>query len=244
MTIYSIYKITNKINNKVYIGFTSTSIQERWYNHIANANSNKRNNKTKSAIQDAILKYGEGSFTIETLYQSKDKIHTINEMENYFITEHNSYIDGYNLTEGGDLPPGFDGRTHSEETKEKLRQANIGKKHTEETKRKMSITRKGVKRGPMSMEQREKISQAHIGKVRGPFTEEHKRKIGDAVSGKKNGMYGRSGETNPFYGKKHNEETLSKLRKPKEKFVCECCGKEVGGKPNYLRWHGDNCKKA
>ena len=45
-----------------------------------------------------------------------------------------------------------------------------------------------------------------------------------------------------FFGKKHSEDTLEKLRVPKSKYVCSHCSKVVGGESNFKRWHGDNCK--
>jgi hypothetical protein len=67
-----------------------------------------------------------------------------------------------------------------------------------------------------------------------------------ATTGSKNHFYGKGffGTDNPFYGKRHSEETLSKLRVSKSKYCCEHCNTIVGGKSNYGRWHGDNCKLA
>ena len=63
-------------------------------------------------------------------------------------------------------------------------------------------------------------------------------------SGPNNHFYGvrMVGEDNPFFGKKHSEDTLEKLRVPKSKYVCSHCSKVVGGESNFKRWHGDNCK--
>jgi len=67
-----------------------------------------------------------------------------------------------------------------------------------------------------------------------------------ATTGSKNHFYGKGffGTDNPFYGKHHSEETLAKLRVAKPKYCCEHCNTSVGGKSNYKRWHGDNCKLA
>jgi hypothetical protein len=66
------------------------------------------------------------------------------------------------------------------------------------------------------------------------------------------------GENNPFYGKRHSETTIEKLRRPKSsehvekirqmmisrpKVTCHHCNKEVD-KLNAIRWHFDNCKMA
>ena len=65
-----------------------------------------------------------------------------------------------------------------------------------------------------------------------------------ATTGEKNHMFGvrLTGENNHFFGKKHTEETLTKLKVAKPKFQCLHCDSVIGGKSNYERWHGDNCK--
>jgi hypothetical protein len=67
-----------------------------------------------------------------------------------------------------------------------------------------------------------------------------------ATTGNKNHFYGKGffGKDNPFYGQQHSKETLAKLRVAKPKYCCEHCNTIVGGKSNYNRWHGDNCKLA
>jgi hypothetical protein len=67
-----------------------------------------------------------------------------------------------------------------------------------------------------------------------------------ATTGSNNHFYGKGffGTDNPFYGKHHSEETLAKLRVAKPKYCCEHCNTIVGGKSNYKRWHGNNCKLA
>ena len=63
-------------------------------------------------------------------------------------------------------------------------------------------------------------------------------------SGSNNHFYGvrMVGEANHFFGKKHSEETLKKLRGPRPKYVCPYCSKIVGGQSNFKKWHGKNCK--
>ena len=97
--IASVYKITNQINGKVYIGITKRDPEERWYHHQNNAVKGQLN----YALYNAIKKYGVENFKLDVLLQSKDELHIKNEMESYFIKEYNSYgSGGYNMTTGGD----------------------------------------------------------------------------------------------------------------------------------------------
>lgn len=64
-------------------------------------------------------------------------------------------------------------------------------------------------------------------------------------SGANNHFFGvrMCGEANHFFGKKHSEESLAKMHKPKPTYVCPHCDKKVGGEANLKRWHNDNCKQ-
>jgi len=92
----TIYKATNSITGKSYIGFDS-AWPKRKNRHLENANYNR-----EGKFYDAIRKYGWDKFQWEILYQSKDKEHTLNVMETQFIREYNTFNQGYNMTEGGE----------------------------------------------------------------------------------------------------------------------------------------------
>jgi len=136
MNIYSIYKATNKVNGKVYIGFDSN-----WPHRKNSHKCYHKNGDTK--FYRAIKKYGWDNFDWEIIYQSKDKIHTKDIMENYFIEQYHSYKNGYNSTLGGDGTFGF-----VNPNIKRGFNANgwLGKKHTEKTKLKMSQNMRGVKK--------------------------------------------------------------------------------------------------
>lgn len=90
----AIYKITNLINGKVYIG-QSIHPERRWIEHKQRA----RHGKEKSAIHLAIEKYGEENFSFEILKWSEN----YNKEEIDMIKKYNSLIpNGYNITEGGE----------------------------------------------------------------------------------------------------------------------------------------------
>lgn len=95
----SIYKITNNINNKCYIGQTS-NIKSRFADH-------KRNYQLGGLEEDkllykAIRKYGIENFSFEVI---EEDIENYNEREKYWISFYNSYKNGYNMTPGGEEPP-------------------------------------------------------------------------------------------------------------------------------------------
>lgn len=92
-----IYQITNKSNNKKYIGITSKSLQTRWNQHLRYAlryNSQLR-------LHRAIRKYGTINFIIEPIdyTQTLDKAL---QKEKQLIEQLDTYKKGYNSTFGGD----------------------------------------------------------------------------------------------------------------------------------------------
>lgn len=92
-----IYCITNKINQKKYIGKTLNTVECRWKEHLKDY---KRRKYEKRALYDAMNKYGAENFECETIGEFPDNI--LEEMEQKFIGEYNTYHYGYNLTIGGD----------------------------------------------------------------------------------------------------------------------------------------------
>lgn len=94
-----IYKITNTINNKCYIG-KSEDLAKRLKYHtdtlVRGSNKNKH-------MQNAYNMYGPGTFTVEILEDLDDDV-DINEREKYWISFYQSSDDryGYNRTKGGD----------------------------------------------------------------------------------------------------------------------------------------------
>lgn len=95
-----IYKITNLINDKVYIGQTIQRPLDRWYRRCQKSSLSKA--EQNMAIKRAILKYGKNSFkfeVIETIDNYNKEL--LDAKEIYWIAQHNSYYNGYNCTLGG-----------------------------------------------------------------------------------------------------------------------------------------------
>ena len=100
-----IYCITNKVNNKKYIGQTRTDIETRWRGHRSDANNP---NGQKFAIHLAMNKYGIENFTIEQIEKIEvgelcELLDMLNDREQYYIKKYNAISpNGYNLTVGGE----------------------------------------------------------------------------------------------------------------------------------------------
>lgn len=90
-----IYKVTNKLNNKVYIGKTIQSLAKRKARHYESANRNSDTN-----FHSALRKYPKDAFLWEIEKQCNNE-DELNESEMYFITKYDSYKSGYNMTIGG-----------------------------------------------------------------------------------------------------------------------------------------------
>lgn len=86
-----VYKVTNKINGKVYIGQTTRSLDKRWAQHVRCA---KKGVKTK--ICYAIRKYGAENFELEVLCTAYSKSE-LNDLEIYYIHKYDSIRTGYNM---------------------------------------------------------------------------------------------------------------------------------------------------
>jgi group I intron endonuclease len=171
MDIFTVYKITCLINKKVYIGYTKKSIQTRLKGHFKTAIKNKKENKNHK-FSNAILKYGQINFTIESIFKTNDKSEALLK-EIYFINLFNLTKKGYNTSIGGE-GGAVKGRKLSQTHKEKIRVAHLGKKLSDETKLLISKNHCDV-----------------------------------------------SKEKNPFFGKKHNEETKKKIGNREYKKGCE-----------------------
>lgn len=123
-----IYKITNIINNKIYIGQTIRPIEARFRRHINDA----INNKLDTHFARAIRKYGAENFVCEVIDTATNQ-DELNKKERYWIQYYNSVKDGYNETDAINKCGGNTYQSKTEEEmeviKEKIRQTKMGNKN-------------------------------------------------------------------------------------------------------------------
>lgn len=162
MNLCIIYKITNSINSKVYVGQTWQTLSERWnsgHGYVACIHLNK-----------AIKKYGTDKFqhillTVCSTQEAADY------WEDYFI----KHYDSTNRNFGFNIKNGGSHGKHTEESKNKISEAHKGKLHSEETKNKLSEMQMGH---IVSKETKSKMSESKKGHV---VSNETKKKMSEAT---------------------------------------------------------------
>lgn len=142
--MFYVYRITNKLNNKVYIGKSKDALK-RFRIHLKIVKGGKEKYPRKfHAIHAAIAKYGVENFSFEILHEINTEVESFDlEMKEI------SFIDldqRYNLSNGGE--------------------GNSGWKHTEKSKKKMSKSRKGKK---FTLEHRTALSAAQFGELHSQY---------------------------------------------------------------------------
>ena len=113
-----IYKITNKINGKVYIGQTIRPVEYRFNRHINDA----MHHVLDTHFARAIRKYGPDKWQLEVIDAAETQ-DELNQKERYWIQFYNSVKEGYNET---DAISKSGGNTYRSKTKEELKE--IGEK--------------------------------------------------------------------------------------------------------------------
>jgi len=240
-----VYKTTNLINNKIYIG------QEKG-NDINYLGSGK-------ILKLAIKKYGVENFKKEILQPCENQ-EELNESEIYWITNENClYPNGYNICIGNFGGDNFTNNPNKENIRKKLSDKShgwifnnwSGRTHSDESRKKMSESKKGKSsRGcgwHHSDETKRKLSEkllniTYIDKYGTERAESIKQKCREKNTGKHYDRTDIIGENNPS----KNEEVRKKISEMKRendkiKIKCEYCNKEFT-KPNYIKSHGKNCK--
>ena len=139
---YCIYKLTNSVNGKVYIGTTCQALKDRW-----------RNGKAYKGTElgDDISEVGWSSFFKEVLVDGLSQGDAI-QQEKKYIKLFNSFNDGYNSSVGGEVP--------TDKKIESMKLSLTGRKLSEKHKRRISESNKGK---VFSNEHIENLRKSHIG---------------------------------------------------------------------------------
>lgn len=197
---YIIYCIKNKVNNKVYVGYTTQTIEKRFNDHIRNAK-----NKLNRRLYDSMNYHGYNNFEIKKIDECDIKVKA-EELESWYIYLFNSKNpnSGYNMTWGGD-----GGNTISEWSDERKK---ILYEKQKKNREKTLLEKYGVN-SPTKIESvKNKISESHKGKS---LTQEHKNSISETIKNKlKSGEFvpNKSGLRPHIKGEfKHTEETKKKI---------------------------------
>ena len=149
-----IYKATNKMNGKIYIGKTTTSLKQRMSEH------KRRSKSSKTGFHSAIQKYGFNNFDFEIIFECDD-IKILNQKEIELISLYDTIKNGYNRSVGGDgvgsgknhplygvkrekFSKSISGVNHPNYGNKGKLSPRYNQKHTEETKEKISQSLKGV----------------------------------------------------------------------------------------------------
>jgi len=194
---YIIYKITNLINGKIYIGKTTRTIERRWSQHCYC--------KSIDHIHNAIRKYGKENFKIEIICVCNDESELSNkEIEIIAQFGCRDREIGYNICPGGE---GFgSGKDHPKS----------GKKASDETKKKMSKAQSGENHPMFGKhlpdETKKKLSELNTGEKNPFFGKHHSEETKNKMSENHPDI---TGENNPMYGKNHSDESKRKISKGK-----------------------------
>lgn len=204
---YIVYKHTNKINGKIYIGITSQKPNKRWQHGYGY--------KDNQHFYRAIQKYGWDNFEHEILYEDiEEEIALSKEMELIELYHSNNPNLGYNKDNGGTI-----GKMTLESI-EKVRQWHLGRELSEETIKKISESHKGIAAGennPMygkhhTEETKRKLSESAKARTGWKHSEETKKKIGAKHKGKIVSRETREKLSKARTGKRYTEEQKLKLR--------------------------------
>ena len=181
-----IYRITNMINNKYYIGSTESFARREWQHK----NDLKKGAHKNPHLQASWNKYGGDAFVFEILTEVPAGESQLF-WEDRYLAGHVGLPECYNINTGAEAP-------------------RLGIPMSEVSKQKMSLSRTGKHAGSehyrygqtVSPEVRQKIGDTQRGVAKAERTEEHRRNLSEASKGNQH-----------WLGKRHSEEAKNKLRR-------------------------------
>lgn len=190
VAVYYLYCITNRINQKVYIG-QSIEPEKRWQKHQYSAQV-----LPTQMVHHAMKKYGIENFSFEIIASCKT-LNDANETETLLVSQYESHVStgkGYNVSAGGSNAP------KTEEWKQKISKILMGHEVTQQTRDKIAKANTGQ---ICYEEKRKKISILHTGKI---VSKETRLKLSEINKGNKNAIGNKNG-----LGYKHTDEDKIKI---------------------------------
>lgn len=213
----ALYKMANAMRRFAHSPKTKQFVNSRTYEHISNLQSKVM--KGRPCSTETREKIRQGNLNRPPMAEeTRRKLSEAVNRRKGFTPEGRARVIAANT-----------GRVHSEETKQKLREA-----------RARQVERQG---DTMPAKARAKLSLAAKGRV---LADDHKEKIAAANRGKTRSKEVKQAISERMTGHVKSKETLDLLRSkaskdPKALVTCPHCGKQ-GGLPSMRRWHFDNCK--
>jgi len=209
--IMIIYKTTNLITNKIYVGLDTKN------------NPNYLGSGT--IIKLSIKKYGKENFKKEILFESTtETIEQMVEMEVFWINKLNSFVPGIGYNIINTVMYNRYGKLNSEESNkkrsEKLKGKNnpmFGKKQSEESNKKRSEKMKGEKSPRFGTHHTEEVKK---------LLSEYRKGVPLSAKGIQN-MRANDGKNNPMFGRHHSEETKNKISKKNKGKIAPNKGKKL-----------------
>jgi len=259
-----IYRLTNKINGKMYHGQTIDDINIRWDKY------KRLDCKRQPKLYPALKKYGPENFLFEVVDESPQDQIQLDNKEILYIAKFNSFHKGYNCNEGGNargviteetrtkISKATKGKKRSEETRKRISEAKqgmvgtfIGKHHSEESKQKMSIGRTGNKNHQFGVkwsdERKQKLSKLKQGV---PRSEETKRKISETKLNQHLTLSEETKHKMSIAGKgriftKEHKNRIAESHRNGETVLCEYCKTPIYRSQYYLqkqKYHFCSCR--
>ena len=214
-----IYLVQNNINKKMYVGLTTNTIEQRWKLHCRHGN----------LLYRAIKKYGKENFTITKIAEASS-LEKLGKYENILIKKLNTMSpNGYNLRDGG-----YSGCSPSQETRQKLREFNLGKptgRHVDYTGKQIGeLTVLSVIEGVTGINYKTWTVQCSCGKIETRTSSALRKKQFHACTECIKLYYSKLWAKDCIGQKFGKLTVLEKVKSTNKKatFLCRCdCGKEI-----------------
>jgi group I intron endonuclease len=233
---YIVYKITNTISKKCYIGKHETF------------NAHDKYFGSGIALKDAIKKYGIDCFKKEII-EFCESSEILSEREKYWIEKENSIVpNGYNISLGGKGGDNFTHNPNKNAILEKMKKNRIPRKWTEEEKERRRNVMLGKKLKPHDKIEckfcSKEVSNANYKRWHGEKCKENPDRIHIDLP-TKFCVFCKENKNPVEYSLNHDLYCVSnpnRIIRKKEKIECEYCKKSTSPN-NYKIFHGENCKK-